>query len=195
MRKSMTQFAFVRRSFQRGMTLIESLVALVVLALGVLGLIGFQLQTLRDTRDSVGRSRAIVSIQDIAERMRINPNAAAGNYTSGFGAVAAPNTDCTVAACSVVQLAAFDLWRWKLNVAAALPGGQAAIAPSASDARQFSVMVGWTENKADARAATSAGASDSAARTITQSTVVGGATTLVCPVGLTCHSVYVQPFR
>jgi type IV pilus assembly protein PilV len=183
------------RSQQRGITLIESLVALVVLALGVLGLIGFQLQTLRDTRDSVGRSRAIVSVQDIAERMRANPNATAANYTSGFAAVAAPNPNCTTAACSVVELAAFDVWRWKANVAAALPGGQAAITPSATDARQFAVMVGWLENQADANATTSAGASDATARTITKSTAIGGTTVLACPAGLTCHFVYVQPFR
>lgn len=185
----MIQVESGRRASQRGVTLIESLVALVVLALGVLGLIGFQLQTLRDTRDSVGRSRAIVNVQDIAERMRINPNATAADYTSNFGAVAAPNLNCLIAACSVTQLAAFDIWRWKANVAAALPGGQAAIAPSATDARQFSVMVGWLENRADAAAA------DAAARTITKSTAVGGTTALVCPVGLICHLVYVQPFR
>lgn len=176
-------------SSQRGITLIESLVALVVLALGVLGLIGFQLQTLRDTKDSVGRSRAIVSVQDIAERMRINPNATAANYTANFGAVAVPNPNCTAAACNVTELATFDIWRWKTNVAAALPGGQAAIAPSATDARQFAVMVGWLENRADATA------TDAAARTVTKSTVVGGTTALACPAGLTCHLVYVQPFR
>jgi type IV pilus assembly protein PilV len=180
----------VLHSRQRGITLIESLIALVVLALGVLGLIGFQLQTLRDTRDSVGRSRAIVIVQDIAERMRINTNATAADYTSGFGNVAVPNPNCTTATCTVTQLAAFDIWRWKSNAAAALPGGQAAIAPSATDARQYAVLVGWVENRADATA------SDAAARTeSTKSTVVGGTTGLVCPAGLTCHLVYVQPFR
>lgn len=177
------------RRAQRGMTLIESLVALVVLALGVLGLIGFQLQTLKDTRDSVGRSRAIVAIQDIAERMRVNPSATAADYTTGFGAVAAPNPSCIGAVCNPTQLAAFDLWRWKANIAAALPAGQAAMAPSATDARQFAVMVAWRENPADAAAA------DAPARTITQNTGIAGTTALACPANLTCHFVYVQPFR
>ena len=189
MLKSMKPPKTSSHSFQRGITLIESLVALVILALGILGLIGFQLQTLRDTKDSVGRARAIVSIQDIGERMRINPNATSANYTSNFGAVAMPNPNCTAAPCTVTQLAAFDIWRWKTNVAAALPGGQAAITPSATDARQFAVMVGWLENRADATA------TDAVARTVTKSTVVGGTTALACPAGLTCHLVYVQPFR
>lgn len=180
---------------QRGLALIESLVALVVLALGVLGLLGFQLQTLRDTKDSVGRSRAIVSISDIADRMRINPNATA-NYTAGFAAVGVPAVNCTTTACSAAQLATFDIWRWKANVASALPGGQAAIAPSATDNRQFAIMVGWLENSADATAKTTTGTDDSAARTgATKATTVGGTSTLTCPAGLTCHLVYVQPYR
>ncbi|OGB21181.1 MAG: type IV pilus modification protein PilV [Burkholderiales bacterium RIFCSPLOWO2_02_FULL_57_36] len=174
---------------QRGFALIEAMVSLVVLAFGVLGLIGFQMQTLRDTRDSVGRSRAIVGIQDIGDRMRINPNLVPANYTAGFGAVATP-TDCTAAPCTTAQLAAFDIWRWKANIAAALPGGQAAIAPSPSDPRQFAVMVGWLENKSDALA------SDAADRTVNKGTAIGGIAVngMLCPVGLTCHLVYVQPF-
>lgn len=186
----MKKYHFCQRSPQRGFALIEAMVSLVVLAFGVLGLIGFQMQTLRDTRDSVGRSRAIVSIQDIADRMRINPNLVPANYTVGFGAVAPPATNCTAGPCTTAQLAAFDIWRWKANVAVALPGGQAAIAPSLSDPRQFAVMVGWLENKSDALA------SDAADRTINKSTAIGGVAVngMVCPVGLTCHLVYVQPF-
>ncbi len=178
-------------SRQRGITLVESLVSLVILALGVLGLLGFQMQTLRDTRDSVGRSRAIVAIQDIAERMRVNPYALA-NYTATFAAVAAPGTDCMAVTCNVTQLATFDIWRWKANVAAALPGGQAAIqrAPAAGDQRQFAVMIGWLENTSDANAA------DAAARNVTKATAAtSGTTALVCPAGLTCHLVYVVPFH
>lgn len=180
---------------QSGVALIESLVAMAILAVGVLGLVGFQLQVLRDTRDSVGRARAIVAIQDITERMRLNsvaltpPPPAVSPYNTGFAALPAPATNCTAAVCTVAQLAAFDLWRWKQNVAMALPGGQAAIQPSANDARQYAVMVGWRENATDQ-------ATGEANRLVVQNTlVVGGASGLVCPAGLTCHLSYVQPFR
>lgn len=172
---------------QSGITLIESLVSLVILALGVLGLIGFQLQTLRDTRDSVGRARAIVAIQDIAERIRINPFAAAA-YNIGFGAAPVAGTDCLAANCTVAQLAAWDIARWKTNVSIALPGGQAAITPSPTDARQYAVMVCWRENKGD----------DAASRAIVQDTSTASgavAAAMVCPAELTGHLTYVQPFR
>lgn len=42
---------------QRGITLIESLVAIVVAALGILGIVGVQMRTLTDTRTSVSRHR------------------------------------------------------------------------------------------------------------------------------------------
>ena len=173
------------------MTLVESLVALVILAFGVLGLLGSQLQTLKDSRDSVGRSRALVSIQDLSERMRMNQTSAAA-YNTGFAAVAAPAVNCVGNPCNSAQLAAFDVWRWKANLALALPSGQGAVAPSATDARQFVVMVAWRENQADASSA------DAARTNPIQNpgdAVVGGANGLVCPANFTCHLVYVQPFR
>jgi len=180
---------------QRGITLMESLVSLVVLALGVLGLIGFQLQTLRDARDSVGRSRAIVAIQDVAERMRLNPTDMA-NYNLAFGVAPPAGPDCLAATCTTTQLTAYDLRRWRQNVADALPGGQSAIAVSPSDARQFAVVVGWIENRADVSTQGDAPGSRSnptKSNTGAGSMVIpGGAIT--CPAGLTCHLVYVQPF-
>jgi type IV pilus assembly protein PilV len=176
---------------QRGITLVESLVSLVVLALGVLGLIGFQLQTLKDTKDSVGRSRAIVSIQDIAERIRINPSATTlvpNPYNVGFGPAPGAAQNCTANVCTVQQLAAWDLVRWKANATAALPGGRVAIQPSPTDPRQYAVMVCWLENTGDSAAAAA----------IVQNTTVSGSIVgmnLTCPAGLTGHLSYVQPFR
>lgn len=180
---------------QRGITLVESLVSLVILALGVLGLIGFQLQTLKDTKDSVGRSRAIVSIQDIAERIRINPSATTlipNPYNVGFGPAPGAAQDCTVAACTVQQLAAWDLVRWKANAAAALPGGRVAIRPSPTDARQYAVMVCWIENKGDSAAATAFLQDDVNTRGAAGRADLANVT---CPPGLTGHLTYVQPFR
>lgn len=180
---------------QRGITLIESLVSLVVLALGVLGLIGFQLQTLKDTKDSVGRSRAIVSIQDIAERIRINPFATVlvpNPYNVGFGAAPAAGQNCAANVCTVQQLAAWDLVRWKANAAAALPGGRVAIQPSPTDARQYAVMVCWIENKGDSPAATAYLQNE--ANTINATGSAAGVN-LLCPAGFTGHLSYVQPFR
>jgi type IV pilus assembly protein PilV len=185
---------------QNGMTLIESLVALVILALGVLGLIGFQLQTLKDTRDSVGRSRALVAIQDISERMRLNSTAALPdapavplyNDVTFSPPGAAPVPFCVGTACNSAQLAAFDIWRWKSNLRQSLPGGLGLIAPSATDRRQFLVMVAWRENQNDTADAARANPLQDATQTLQ---VDGGLNNLVCPPTYTCHRAYVQPFN
>ena len=62
---------------QRGITLIESMVALVIAALGILGILGVQMRTLSDTSTAVRRAQAIRLIEDLSERMRVNPNAMA----------------------------------------------------------------------------------------------------------------------
>ncbi len=72
---------------QRGISLIESMVAIVVMALGILGILGVQMRTLADTQTGVRRAQAIRLIEDLSERMKVNPNAlgSLGNYTTGWG--------------------------------------------------------------------------------------------------------------
>ena len=65
----------LRSRIQRGVTLIESLVAIVVMALGILGILGVQMRTLTDTQTSVRRAQAIRLIEDMGERMKANPSA------------------------------------------------------------------------------------------------------------------------
>ena len=50
--------------WQRGISLIESLVAIVVMALGILGILGVQMRTLADTQTGVRRAHAIRLIED-----------------------------------------------------------------------------------------------------------------------------------
>ena len=73
---------------QRGITLIESLVAIVVAALGILGIVGVQMRTLADTSTSLRRAQAIRLIEDLGERMRTNPSALANlnTYVANFAA-------------------------------------------------------------------------------------------------------------
>ena len=60
---------------QRGISLIESLVAIVVMALGILGILGVQMRTLTDTQAGVRRAQAIRLIEDLGERLQNNPDA------------------------------------------------------------------------------------------------------------------------
>jgi len=60
---------------QDGFTMIEVLVAVLVLAIGLLGVAGVQLLSMQQTTNSNVRSQATLYAQDLAERMRANGGA------------------------------------------------------------------------------------------------------------------------
>lgn len=179
---------------QRGITLIESLVAIVVAALGILGILGVQMRTLTDTQTTVRRAQAIRLIEDLGERMKVNPNAL-GNlsaYVSGFADEPAPG-DCS-AGCAHAAQAAYDLALWKQAVKNTLPVGQASIflAPGetvASNRRQLGVMVAWRENERVAKVSDDDDKDTTSYRGAINASLGGGDVT--CPADHTCHLQYI----
>src|SRR5258708_1979115 len=136
-------------------SMIESLVAIVVAALGILGILGTQMRTLTDTQTTVRRAQAIRLIEDLGERMKVNPSVLrdADAYVADFNTTPAPG-DCQAASCNRTLLAAYDLGVWKQTVKNTLPLGQASIflAPGeevGANRRQIGVMVAWRENERD----------------------------------------------
>jgi len=100
----------------RGFTLIEVLIALFILAVGILGIIGLQLFAKQNNFDSVQRTAAATLATDIVERMRMNKSALA-DYISTKEPVAAPAaipTDCAASGtpCTPSELAQHDLNTW-----------------------------------------------------------------------------------
>ena len=61
-----------RKTAQRGITLVESLISLLILALGVLGLAAVQARMLVETRTTNARATAVRLIADLGERIRMN---------------------------------------------------------------------------------------------------------------------------
>ena len=176
---------------QRGITLIESMVALVIAALGILGILGVQMRTLSDTSTTVRRAQAIRLIDDLGERMRTNPNAMVnlGSYVSNFATN--PAVGSCASGCDHAALAAYDLAVWKQAVRNSLPLGQAEIfippaeaALAAGQGRQLGIMIAWRENERDTTAAYK---DDIDA---TKGTASGGAD-VTCPTGRICHLQYI----
>ncbi|GAB1387196.1 hypothetical protein MASR1M59_23440 [Melaminivora sp.] len=187
---------------QRGITIIESLVALVVAALGIMGVLGMQMRTLTDTQTSVRRAQAIRLIEDLGERMKANPNALANlnAYVSDFSSDPSPG-DCTTNACSNAALATYDMAIWKKNVKSSLPLGQAQIfiAPGEADAeagvrRQLGIMISWRENEKDNSADPNNNFKDyiDSTKSIASDGTVTSAsgTAATCPTGRSCHLQY-----
>lgn len=111
------------RAAQRGFTLLEVLIALVVLSIGLLGMAALQARALRYNHDSLVRSDATMLANDIMDRMR----ARAYNLT-GADAVNALNayTAAAAGACATANVtAAVDKKCWIDAIQQRLPGGAA----------------------------------------------------------------------
>ena len=184
------------RRRQRGISLIESLIALVVAALGILGVVGVQMRTLTDTSTTVRRAQAIRLIEDLSERMKANPNALAviDSYLSDFNHN--PSVGSCSSGCTNAQQAAVDLAIWKQSVKV-LPLGQARIFTppaekglNAAQKRQLGVMLAWRENEADTSSAYK-DAIDTTKIKVGTNYLAGAGTEAVCPANFTCHLQYI----
>lgn len=185
---------------QRGISLIESMVAIVVMALGILGIVGVQLRTLSDTQTGVRRAQAIHLIEDLSERIKVNPNALLniGGYAMAWGTNPTGAPDCKATACTTAQIIQYDLQEWKrlVNNTLAPQANTAAAATALTDAtifipadetvasnrRQLGVMVRWRENERS----TTADYRDPVG------TAATGGAGVTCNVGWTCHLQYIQ---
>lgn len=125
---------------QRGFTLIEILVTVVLISVGLLGVAALQLTTLRGNQESHVRSQASVLAADILDRMRANPIAFRGNaYTVTYNGIGDGSTQ-----------AGQDLLAWQQAINQLLPGGDDNAAgqiehASAGRRHIVTVRIQWSE--------------------------------------------------
>lgn len=135
---------------QRGVSLMEALAAVAVLALGLLSMLGMQLHTLTHAQDSLRRTQAIRLIDDLSERLKLQPDAIrqkTAYLLRWDSALAKVADDCAAKACTPAQFASYEINRWLATVKTTLPLGQAAVFEVAGDPRQLGVMLAWRANE------------------------------------------------
>ena len=125
---------------QRGFSMIEVLVTVLILAIGLLGLAGLQTTALRSNHSALLRSQATVLAYDIADRLRANRTAALdGGYDIDL--------EDTLTGTSMV---AADIIAWKGNLAAMLPLGDGAIERVRNgDRTTFTIVVQWDDSRGE----------------------------------------------
>lgn len=121
---------------QRGAGLIEVLVAVLVLAIGLLGLAGLQTQSLRFNNEAYFRTQASLLVMDMADRMRTNMEQVreqVSTYTiEKTDTVPVTVRSCQTNSCSASQLAEFDFQQWRQRVDQVLPGAIVEVKPDAA---------------------------------------------------------------
>lgn len=124
----------------RGFSIVEVLVALVVLSVGMLGIAGLYVFALQSGTSSIFRTQAVNLAADMADRIRANQAATVGYAADGA------DHDCESADCTAVEIAEDDRAGWEGQVAAALPNGEGAVAVAgAAVPFTYTITVSWSE--------------------------------------------------
>lgn len=171
-----------------GFSLIEVMVALVVIAVGLLGIAGMQALALSNTNIARTRSIATIEASSIAAAMQTNPaywstGAVPANLTVtgkvggtwsattlSNGALNGQVSDCSSGPCTGIEMAAYDLKIWGQQLAKQIPGGKGVIACllGANNVVNCTVTVNWNEKNVALNQATQSGTSQHAITLVVQ---------------------------
>ncbi|MBS0193214.1 MAG: type IV pilus modification protein PilV [Proteobacteria bacterium] len=127
------------RTSQRGMSLIEVLIAVLILGIGVLGIAAMQAASLRNSQSSLQQSTAVIQANAIMDAMRANVAAAQGgayNLAMAGAPCAAPAAGATIAS--------KDLNDWITSLQSAIAAN--ACGSVTCGATSCSVTVQWSDN-------------------------------------------------
>ena len=102
---------------QKGVGLLEVLIALLIFTTGMMGLLSTQLAGKKAGYEATQRSIATALARDILERIQANPGQTPAYLVNNAGdqenPLSIPATNCEQSDCTPVQLATFDLWQWE----------------------------------------------------------------------------------
>lgn len=118
---------------QRGFSLLEVLVSILILSIGVLGAVGMQAAAMQSNKEVRYQATAGSLARELAEKMRgnhrvaIDTNAAANPYLldvtlTDSSSITAPSPNCYTASCPTgLNTAAWDIYEWQLRIRETLP--------------------------------------------------------------------------
>jgi type IV pilus assembly protein PilV len=157
-----------------GVALLEALVALLLLASGVLTSLWLQHLGLQTQRQQVNRSMAMGLADDLAERMRLNAGQVL-RYSRSWGAGTLGGAlDCSALACSRGDLALWDMAQLQQALNTQLPEGDAAVFTLNGPVGWWGVVVAWRDSSESYRTDTAWGSPS-------------------CPAAMSCWRLFFRP--
>lgn len=129
---------------QSGMTMIEVLITILVLAIGLTGVMSMEAIAIKSNHQAYLRTQAILQAQDLADRMHANLKGVEdGDYVI-TSAPTTPAKNCLSTACSTAELALFDKWEWDQSNKKLLPDSTATVSFD-STAKSYTMTINWKE--------------------------------------------------
>ncbi len=126
-----------KKHSQQGVTLVESMIALLVISIGLLGIASLQITAMSQNASSLNHSQAVWYAYNMSDRIRANISQFA-NY-DGIDTSNTYSQDCMSAACTNAQMLTADAADWS-TMTGNLPGGRGIIAITADGLLAVSVM-------------------------------------------------------
>ncbi|MDT8385075.1 MAG: type IV pilus modification protein PilV [Gammaproteobacteria bacterium] len=131
---------------QRGFTLLEVLISLIVLSIGLLGLAGLQMNGLKSNNSSYQRTQASLLANEMIDRIRANRAGLMLGYYSSISGTPPTNPNCLTTGCTVQQIADYDAFLWAGELADRLPLGTGTVTGNGVNTI-FTITVSWDDNR------------------------------------------------
>lgn len=142
-----------------GFSLIEALVAFMIISVGMLGIASLQTISMKAGHTAITRTSAVFNVEDILDRMRANPTQIMAYDDTGFtdmgtdgscsdaASFSAPNTVATAAtSCAPDVLAADDIYHWKRSLATNVEASIDVEPPAGTSVlNTVTIIIKWTE--------------------------------------------------
>ena len=139
----------LRKKQNAGFTLIEMMIALLILSIGLLGVATLQVTGQQFNYRAYIRSQATFLAYDMMDRMRANNTVLASYVNSDWSNEGpTPSTNCADTRCNANDIATYDLNRWYQQVDTLLPGGEARIEQiQTTPIIRLSIEIRWIEDR------------------------------------------------
>ena len=145
---------------QRGFSLLEGLVAFLILSIGMLGIASLQLISLKAGHTAILRTVAVIKVEEILERIRINQSAV-DSYVVDITSLGVDHhcndSSGAIVTCSTARMVEQDIFNWKAGLKTSLPDNDkttASIAvvpaiPGTMPTAEVTVTINWQERNTE----------------------------------------------
>ena len=129
---------------QKGLSLIEVMIALAVFSFGLLALAALMASGLKYNTSALHRSHATSQAYDMGDRMRANRLGLDAGYYNNLSD-SGTDPDCIESGCTPEQMAQYDTWQWNSDNARLLPEGVGTV--KSSDSGIYTITIAWNDDR------------------------------------------------